>query len=404
MRYLIIADVQRKSPFWQEAIVGSGTMLQVDGLVKTYQSAHGEVQAVKSVSLSLPEGDLLTLLGPSGCGKTTTLRCVAGLEKPDAGEIVIDDRVVFSHARRINVPTYDRPIAMVFQSYAIWPHMTVFDNVAYPLRVGKHKPSKSQVQERVMRTLQLVRIPELAKRSATMLSGGQQQRVAVARALVREPKLLLLDEPLSNLDAQLREEMRLEFRELFATTGVSALFVTHDLSEALVLSDTIMVINHGVVAQKGTPSEVYRQPKDKFVAEFTGSGNVFSGTVQRIDGDRLRVDLGFGTVVCVTADRYTEGRDVKVVIRPEGVMLHRDPVDAETFDFPCRIETDAFLGSSMEYRIDVLGHRLRVRTPTGAGPFKRGDVAYAQIPPDSCAVIAEDQVERESEPAAAIAG
>ncbi len=361
-------------------------MLKVEGLVKTFHTDLGDVKAIDDVGFSMDEGEVVTLLGPSGCGKTTLLRCVAGLEQPDDGGISIDDTVVYSESGRVSVPTHRRPISMVFQSYAIWPHMTVFENVAYPLQVSKTRYSKSEIRDRVAGTLDLCKIPELSDRSATMLSGGQQQRVAVARALVREPKLLLLDEPLSNLDAKLREEMRLEFRDIFASSGISALYVTHDLLEALVLSDRIIVMNAGRIIQIGSPRDVYSQPKGQFVADFTGAGNVVSGIVQEIRGASMGVAVGFGALKSPVVAGSAPGSRVLVAIRPEGMILSRERV-GDSAVMPCVVETDAFLGNYMEYRIRVSEQELRVRMPPTAEVFDRGEEAYVQIPTESCVVI-----------------
>jgi ABC-type Fe3+/spermidine/putrescine transport system ATPase subunit len=362
-------------------------MLKVENLVKTYRTGHGAVQAIKGIGFEVATGEVVTLLGPSGCGKTTMLRCVAGLERPDSGVITIDGSPVYSSAAEINVPTHARPIAMVFQSYAIWPHMTVFENVAYPLTVGKNRPSRSQVKDRVARVLELVRIPELSGRSATLLSGGQQQRVAVARALIREPKLLLFDEPLSNLDAKLREEMRLEFKELFTRQGVSALYVTHDLLEALVLSSRVVVMNGGSIAQSGSPRDVYSRPRDQFMADFMGAGNVLEGSVvhDAKARDMIEVDVGFGTLRSSAGGQaFQAGQRVTVAIRPEGITLSDDKRDNS---FPCKVLADAFLGSYMEYLISVNEFRLRVRMPPTAAAFGIGDSAYINIFPDSCVVF-----------------
>ena len=367
-------------------------MLRIDNLVKTFSTDQGDVKAIDDVSLSVDEGEVVTLLGPSGCGKTTLLRCVAGLESPDSGSISIDNTVVFSRPDGSNVATQDRPIAMVFQSYAIWPHMTVFENVAYPLRVSRTRYSRSDIRDKVGSALELCKIPELSERSATMLSGGQQQRVAVARALVKEPKLLLLDEPLSNLDARLREEMRLEFRELFVGAGISALYVTHDLLEALVLSDRVIVMNAGRIAQSGTPRDVYTRPDDLFVAEFTGAENVLPGEIEAIDCDTMSIRVGFGLLNGAPVEDCTVGSHVTVAIRPEGMILSRN--DAESSNtMPCAVETDAFLGSYIEYGIRVSGQELRVRMPPTAEVFERGDSAYVHIPTDSCVVIPQEPVD-----------
>src|SRR5437773_8359090 len=260
-------------------------MLQVTMLRKTFTTERGGVRAVEDVSFTVEEGQFYTLLGPSGCGKTTTLRCVAGLERTDEGRIVVDGRIVSSHSPNVFVPPHKRDIGMVFQSYAIWPHMTVFENVAFPLRVSKQRVSRSEISRRVEEALSLVELGGYGGRMATQLSGGQQQRLALARALVREPKLLLLDEPLSNLDAKLRERMRFELRELQRRLRITTLYVTHDQIEALSMSNVIAVMNAGVIVQEGAPREIYLQPKSKFVANFIGSTNQLAGRVARIDGN-----------------------------------------------------------------------------------------------------------------------
>ena len=275
---------------------------------------------------------------------------------------------------------------MVFQSYAIWPHLSVFENVAYPLRVSRTKYSKSDIEDRVGGALGLCKIPELRDRDSTTLSGGQQQRVAVARALVREPKLMLLDEPLSNLDARLREEMRLEFRDLFAAAGISALYVTHDLPEALALSDRVIVMNAGRIAQTGTPRDVYSRPEGRFVADFTGAGNVVSGVVEAVGRDMMSVRVGFGLLACAAVEGRAAGSEALVAIRPEGIILSRESVE-EPGAMPCVVEAAVFLGSYMEYRVRVSDQELRVRTPPTAESFERGERAFVRIPTDSCVVI-----------------
>ncbi len=366
-------------------------MLTVKGLVKVYKSDVGDVQAVKGISFEVAEGEVVTLLGPSGCGKTTTLRAIAGFEIPDSGEILIDGTSVYS-PDGANVPTYRRPIAMVFQSYAIWPHMSVFDNVAYPLRVGKSKLNKTQVQERVMEALRMVQIPELAHRGATLLSGGQQQRVALARALVRSPKLLLLDEPLSNLDAKLREEMRLELKELFRRTGISAVYVTHDLLEALVLSHRIVVMNAGTVAQSGTPREVYNQPRNKFVADFMGAGNMLEGIVVDVLGDTAKVNTGFAEIVGRAYGTISEGDKVLVALRPDGLDLSRTrTVGGGAVSLPCVVETNAFLGNMIEYCVLVGDFRLRVRATATGEEFEPGAELHLRIDPGQCVVVATER-------------
>lgn len=363
-------------------------MLSVKALNKTYRSEGATVHAAKDVSFEVGQAEVVTLLGPSGCGKTTTLRCIAGLEKPDSGDILIDDQAVYSGERRHNTPIHMRPIAMVFQSYAVWPHMTVFENVAYPLVVGKQKFSKQQIRGRVMQTLELIRIPELADRSAITLSGGQQQRVALARALIREPKLLLLDEPLSNLDAMLREEMRSELKELFTRTAVSALYVTHDLLEALSLSNRIVVMNGGTIAQVGSPRDLFSRPRDQFVAEFMGAGNLFRGIVNYVNGNRSQVETHFGDLVCSTLEGLQVGANVLIAVRPEAAKLSRSRSAGESSQFSCVIEEELFFGTFTEYQVRLGEQSLRVRSPyLLADSFTKGDSAYISIPPDTCTVI-----------------
>ena len=268
-------------------------MLSVRSLYTEYANEHGAaVKAAQDVSFDVPEGKLFTLLGPSGCGKTTTLRSIAGLEKPTAGEIEVAGRFVYSSSKGIFVAPNKRNFGMVFQSYAIWPHMNVFQNVAFPLEV--RRLPKKEIRDKVMRVLQAVALDELVDRDATKLSGGQQQRLALARALVMEPKLLLLDEPLSNLDAKLRDRMRSELKRLQRDLNLTTVYVTHDQSEALALSHEIAVMNEGRVVQVGTPRQIYEQPTEKFVADFVGSTNFIGGTVETSRGRELRRALGHG--------------------------------------------------------------------------------------------------------------
>src|SRR5918911_1799345 len=249
-------------------------MLKVQDLRLKYRTDEGEVEAIRGLSLNVERGEFYTLLGPSGCGKTSTLRCIAGLETPTSGQIEIDSTVVFSSAARTLVPPHRRNIGMVFQSYAIWPHMTVYDNVAFPLLHGSRKQPRKLVEEKVMRALNLVQLDALARRPAPMLSGGQQQRVALARAIASEPAVLLLDEPLSNLDARLRDDMRHEIKSLVRRLGTTTLYVTHDQLEALSMSDRVALINQGRIIQEGAPREVYLRPVDAFAANFLGRTNL----------------------------------------------------------------------------------------------------------------------------------
>ena len=263
-------------------------MVELDRLSKNF----GAEAAVCDVNLSVARGEFVTLLGPSGCGKTTTLRCIAGLERPDGGEIRIDGEIVASAERRVYLNPEDRNIGMVFQSYAVWPHMTVFDNVAYGLRV-RRVPARV-VKDRTMRTLELVGLGHLAERYATKLSGGQRQRVALARAIVYEPKVVLFDEPLSNLDAKLREQMRVELVRLQKEVGITSIYVTHDQSEALVMSDRVVVMNKGVIQQIGAPHDIYGRPANTFVANFIGVANLMEGILLGRSGEFCDMEIPLG--------------------------------------------------------------------------------------------------------------
>jgi iron(III) transport system ATP-binding protein len=299
-------------------------MLRVESLEKTFESAEGVVPAVAGVSFEVPDGGFFTLLGPSGCGKTTTLRAVAGQERPTGGRITIGGIVVSDPAHGVHVPTFRRDIGMVFQSYAIWPHMDVFGNVAYPMRAQKPRPPKDEIAARVHEALRLVGLDGMARRPATRLSGGQQQRVAFARAVVRHPKLLLLDEPLSNLDAKLREEMRNELQELVARVAITTLYVTHDQSEALAMSDEVAVMERGRIVQCGAPRAVYGAPASPFVAGFLGAANFLAGRiVSRETGCRALIELeeGSGSFALAVPDGLAAGDRVAVAFRPEDAAV-----------------------------------------------------------------------------------
>ena len=263
-------------------------MIDIKNLHVHFRSSEGTVHAVRGINIKVERGQFYTMLGPSGCGKTTTLRCLAGLERPSSAEISIDGQVVFSSERNLMIPPYRRDIGMVFQSYAIWPHMNVFENVAFPLREMRGRFSRVEMREKVMRALELVQLTGYEGRPAPFLSGGQQQRLALARALVREPRVLLLDEPLSNLDAKLREETRTEIRDLVKRLGITTVYVTHDQLEALTMSDIVAVMDQGKIVQEASPIMIYREPKVRFVADFIGLTNFIKGSVHRAaDGNAL---------------------------------------------------------------------------------------------------------------------
>jgi iron(III) transport system ATP-binding protein len=338
--------------------------------VKELQKKYGTVHAVKGISFDIKEGEFYTLLGPSGCGKTTTLRCLAGLERADGGEVFVRDRLVDNG--RAFIPPYQRPIGMVFQSYAIWPHMTVAGNVAFPLK-NERKYSAKEIDRKVTEALDLVQLTGLGNRPAPNLSGGQQQRLALARALVAAPSVLLLDEPLSNLDAKLREEMRLELKNLTRRLGITTFYVTHDQVEALVLSDRIALMRDGKIVEEGNQYDMYMVPKYNFTADFFGVNNILSGTVIQADPVRkiAQLDLSLDTLV------FAEIRDfpvephqkVQVAIRPENISFGSTPSMARTLDqTPGEVNTlkgvvkeFAFLGDYVDYRIAVKERMIRVR-------------------------------------------
>ena len=293
-------------------------MIEVEGLRKTFKAEKDIVAAVDSIRFEVAAGQIVTLLGPSGCGKTTTLRMIAGLERPDAGRIAIGGRDVVDVAAGIFVPPHKRDIGMVFQSYAIWPHMTVLENVAYPLE-GRGL-SKAERKARAMAALEQVQLAHLAERPAPRLSGGQQQRVAIARALVGNPQALLFDEPLSNLDAKLRVEMRNELRRIQRQVGLTSVFVTHDQAEALAISDIIVVMKDGRIVEQGKPLDIYRYPRNVFTAQFLGTTNLIAGTVEDIDAGTktLRVATALGPILGIDpTGALAQGAPVLVSIRPE---------------------------------------------------------------------------------------
>jgi len=294
--------------------------IELEGVGRRY----GDFVAVDNIDLSIKSGEFLTLLGPSGCGKTTTLRMIAGLEKNTSGRILIGDRLVSEPSRNFFVPSERRHLGMVFQSYAIWPHMTVFDNVAYPLRI-RRRP-EAEIRDRVLKTLALVEMERFADRPAPDLSGGQQQRVAIARALVFEPQVLLLDEPLSNLDARLRVQMGDEFRALQQRLAITAIYVTHDQTEAMSLSDRVVVMQSGRILQQGEPEKVYRFPKSGQVAAFFGARNqlsaeVISCSATTEDNVRLSVRGNGWSGDCLAATPFKPGDQVSIILRPEDFRI-----------------------------------------------------------------------------------
>jgi iron(III) transport system ATP-binding protein len=337
------------------------SLIEVSSLSKVYASIGEQIGGgVRNAEFQLDAGTFFTLLGPSGCGKTTTLRCIAGLERPDQGRIRVADATFFDSRQGISMPLNQRRLGMVFQSYAIWPHMTVFENVAFPLRVAKDRRFASQEIDRDVRhALDVVNLSGFEKRSATQLSGGQQQRVALARAIVRQPKVLLLDEPLSNLDASLREEMRKELKRLQKQIGITTIYVTHDQVEALELSDQIAVLNHGRIVQIGPPRDLYFRPINAFVAEFIGSTNLFRGVVVELGRGTQEgtVRISDATVLrCVLPTSASLGQSVVVSVRPEAIVLtseERSGHEQKINRMNGTVALSAFGGASNRYSIQV---------------------------------------------------
>ncbi len=373
-------------------------MLEVEDLKKQYVSDDGTPGGgVFGISFDVAEGELFTLLGPSGCGKTTTLRSIAGLEHPDRGRISLTGTDIYNSATKVSVPVYDRDIGMVFQSYAIWPHMNVFNNAAYPLRVSKTRNfSASEIHEKVTDILEMVGLGEFIRRPSTQLSGGQQQRLALARALTREPRLLLLDEPLSNLDAQLREQMRVELKRLQQEWGVTTVYVTHDQSEALAISDRIAVMNEGVIMQVGAPQEIYNRPTSEFVAHFIGKTNLIHGDLaaDAAAGALANVTTELGLLRCTFPAAVSATSNIAVVIRPENVIIaKRGGAEAGEISTVNRIagvvRNEIYLGEIMEYIVVTdKGTEIVVRIPPGRDVGK-DDQVLMHLPPETTVALIE---------------
>ncbi|TIO51889.1 MAG: ABC transporter ATP-binding protein [Mesorhizobium sp.] len=341
--------------------------------------AYGKFVAVRDFSLSIRKGSFVTLLGPSGCGKTTILRSIAGLVDISSGQIMIDGR------RVDDVPIYKRNIGLVFQSYALFPHKTVFDNVAFGLKY-RNVP-KPEIARKVSQALDMVRLPGSEKKLPSQLSGGQQQRIALARAIVFQPQVLLLDEPLSALDANMREEMRVEIKKIQKETGITAIFVTHDQEEALSMSDRIVVMNAGAVEQIGAPEEVYETPATAFVADFLGKANMLAGTVSRSDG-ALAITLAAGQTIDVTSPRpLAPGSKVTVVVRPQKLSVG---ATASANRLSGRVVSTSYLGGSAIYEIDIGGETsIRANAPINGRIVREGELIEVGFDPGGCVLLDE---------------
>ncbi len=358
--------------------------------VRALTKRFGHVVAADRVSFEVADGEFVSLLGPSGCGKTTTLRCIAGLEEPDGGEIEIDGEVVSRPETGVTVPSHLRNIGMVFQSYAVWPHMTVFGNVAFPLEMQKLRAAA--VRERVDWALELVGLRHLEDRPATQLSGGQQQRVAFARAIVRRPRLLLFDEPLSNLDARLRDRTRGELRRLQRELSVATVYVTHDQAEALSLSDRVIVLDAGRVVQDATPRELYRRPGTEFVADFVGAANIFEVVAHAAEGHRLTGSAPDGSTILLPESSAAVGAGrQKLAIRPEQMRLGPRGAEGGWGEgwnlMHGEVRQALFMGSHTEYAVDVGGTMIRVVSADEIAEVK----VVVAFRPEDCVVVAAEE-------------
>ena len=350
--------------------------VRLENVSKIYQDpkTKKEFYAVDNISLNIAPGEFITLLGPSGCGKTTTLRMIAGFESPDAGEIYLGDEPINE------LTPNKRDTAMVFQSYALFPHMNIFDNIAYGLKLRKF--SSAEIKDKVFGMMDLVGLTGMENRYTNQLSGGQQQRVALARALVVEPGVLLFDEPLSNLDAKLRVQMRTEIRRIQQQLGITAIYVTHDQSEAMSISDQIILMKSGVIAQMGSPMEIYYKPNSEFVADFIGECNFLKGKIVTSENNAILVQLPEGRVKGSSDKNYEPGSDVEIVVRPEAILISDEGM------LPCKVELSCFMGSYQNYHVRVGDTLVKItdNCPVNKKIYNVGDNAYISFDP-ACAHI-----------------
>jgi ABC-type Fe3+/spermidine/putrescine transport system ATPase subunit len=357
--------------------------IQLEDIVKRF----GALEAVSHVSLDIQDGELFTLLGPSGCGKTTILRLVGGFHRADQGRILFGDKDMTGK------PPYERNIGMVFQNYALWPHMRIFDNIAYGLKLKKF--SADDIQQKVAHTLSLVNMKGLEKRYPGELSGGQQQRVALARALVLNPDVLLLDEPLSNLDAKIRIQVRAEIRKLQKDLGITTIYVTHDQEEALTLSDRIAVLNQGKLQQLGSPHELYEKPYNPFVADFIGINNLIPGKVKAAldSGLRLVVESASGPITCAGDGRLTPGAACMVCIRPETAEISLFPTPPEGFSsISGAVSFASYIGNTIRYDVDAAGitFKVDIQNPRDHHLLPLGTKVFIRFPATSSLGIPVD--------------
>lgn len=361
-------------------------MITCEGLRKSYSASQGIVYAMKDINLSVETGSFFVLLGPSGSGKTTTLRSIAGLEKPDSGEIRINDELVYSSKRALTVAPERRPIAMVFQSYALWPNMNVAKNIVFPLQYGIRRVPMLEVERRLDHVLRLLNLVDQRDRAISSLSGGQQQRVALARALALKPAVLLMDEPLSNLDAKLRGRLRLELRNLTKSEGITTIYVTHDQTEAMIMGDSVAVMNNGGVQQQGTAVELYENPSNAFVARFLGDMNFLEGRMECADGEFVRIMTAVGPMAGKCRQPLTKGYSAMVGFRPEDAEL-TTPGGPNVI---CgRIRSRYYLGESYVYDVTCSNYAIQVRSTKGGSVPVGSDILF-RVRPENCLIFRKD--------------
>ena len=370
-------------------------ILEARKLEAKFELRNSVVHALRGINLDIEEGKFFVLLGPSGCGKTTMLRSIAGLEKPSAGEIRIDGKPVFESSSGLFVPPDRRPIAMVFQSYAIWPHMDVFENIAFPLRRGRTKMADDAIRVRVGEVLEMLGMGDMADRPVITLSGGQQQRVALARAIVGRPKVLLFDEPLSNLDANLREQMRYLLKDIQREIGITAVYVTHDQDEAMGLGDQLVVMNEGKIEQTDNARALYSEPVTQFVAEFIGVANLLKGRLRELSKDddavglvKLEGSSESATIQC-RAGRAQPGNQVSVLVRPEWIELHSEPPKDSINVITGSVTSSQYLGDRTELIVNTEFNEIRV-TGSGDADYGDGSDVFLTLDGKKCIALPED--------------
>lgn len=360
--------------------------IRIKNLTLDFHSEGKRIRALDHIDLTIPANQIFTLLGPSGCGKTTLLRCIVGLETPDDGEIAIGGEVVWSRKNNIFLPPEKRGLGMVFQTYAIWPHMNVFDNVAYPLQ--NRKVPRQEIRSRVAKVLKFVQLEGFEKRPATDLSGGQQQRVALARALVAEPKVILFDEPLSNLDAKLRETTRKELRRFLTESKLTAVYVTHDRIEALTLSDQIAVMREGRIVETGDPKKIYFDSDHQFVADFIGRANLIPGKVRSLDNAHAVIDSAIGQIIALNSRKIAAGREAMVCVRPEFIKIVQSGAAEGNNCFRGKVESLVFIGEAYEGEVRI-GKTLLTMVIEPTTNIGEGDEIPVFFHPDHCFLLSE---------------